>query len=49
MHRSSQITVAEAKELEDKGEIPEGSGYRYRYESTGEHMVEHHINACNTF
>ena len=49
MHWWIQITAAEAMELENKNEVPMGSGYRYLDESTGKQMVEYHIDACNKF
>ena len=49
MHQWIQITAAEAMELENKNEVPMGSGYRYLDESTCQQMVEYHIDACNKF
>ena len=49
MHWWIQITEVEAMELENKNEVPMGSGYRYLDESTGQHMVEYHIDTCNKF
>jgi len=43
-----QIPLEESLDLEEKGLIAEGSGYKYKDENELQ-MVEHHVHCCHLF
>jgi len=47
MFRWVQITLEQAKMLEEKGEIVKGSGYHYLDPLTNTNMVEFHVDTCD--
>ena len=49
MFRWIQVTQEEAQELEEKGIIQQGTGYRYNQPETGHGMVECHVDTCDLF
>jgi hypothetical protein len=49
MFRWIQVTQEEAQELEEKGIIQQGNGYRYNQPETGHGMVEYHVDTCDLF
>ncbi len=44
-----QVTQEEAQELEEKGIIQTGVGYRYNQPEMGHGMVEYHVDTCDLF
>ena len=49
MHRWIQVSVEEAKQLQEKHKFLFKSGHFYTDEQTGKEMVEYHVNTCEHF
>jgi hypothetical protein len=49
MFRWIQVTQKEAQELEEKGIIQKGIGYRNNQPEMGHGMVEYHVDTCDLF
>ncbi len=49
MFRLIQISLQEALELEEEGNIPKQAGYQYYHPETDKAMVEYHIDTSELF
>ena len=49
MFRWIQVSLDEAKKLQELGKVAKGSGYEYKDELTGNTMVEYHVDTCKEF
>ena len=49
MFRWIQIPLLEALKLEEDGKVPKHTGYWYQDSTTGDAIVEYHVDACTIF